>query len=60
MPALPRAARARAARRSPEELGAIVGVDLADPGFWDTGLDLVEDQLREAEDAAREARGVTP
>jgi oligoendopeptidase F len=45
--------------RPPEELGAIVGVDLADPGFWDRGLDLIEDQLREAEDAAREARGVS-
>jgi oligoendopeptidase F len=45
--------------RSPEDLGAIVGVDLADPGFWDAGLDLVERQLRAAEDAAREARGVT-
>ncbi|HEX8120527.1 MAG TPA: M3 family oligoendopeptidase [Solirubrobacteraceae bacterium] len=46
--------------RSPEELGAIVGVDLADPGFWDAGLDLVERQLEAAEEAAREARGVTP
>jgi oligoendopeptidase F len=44
--------------RSPEELGKIVGVDLADPGFWDTGLDLIEAQLRDAETAAREARGV--
>jgi oligoendopeptidase F len=44
--------------RSPEELGAIVGVDLADPGFWDAGLDLVERQLEAAEAAAREARGV--
>ncbi|MDQ5807911.1 MAG: M3 family metallopeptidase, partial [Actinomycetota bacterium] len=44
--------------RSPEELGQIVGIDLADPGFWDAGLDLVERQLRAAEDAAREARGV--
>jgi oligoendopeptidase F len=43
---------------SPEELGAIVGVDLADPGFWDAGLDLVADQLGAAEDAAREARGL--
>ena len=34
---LPRAARAPAARKSPEELGEIVGVDLADPGFWDNG-----------------------
>jgi oligoendopeptidase F len=39
----------------PEELGAIVGIDLADPGFWDRGLDLVERQLEAAETAAREA-----
>jgi oligoendopeptidase F len=38
--------------RSPEELGAIVGIDLADPGFWDSGLELVEQQLREAEELA--------
>ncbi|MHB8533253.1 MAG: M3 family metallopeptidase, partial [Solirubrobacteraceae bacterium] len=38
--------------RPPEELGAIVGVDLADPGFWEAGLDLVERQLTEAEQAA--------
>jgi oligoendopeptidase F len=43
----------------PEALGEIVGVDLADPGFWDTGLDLIEGQLRAAEDAAREARDVS-
>jgi oligoendopeptidase F len=42
--------------RSPEELGAIVGIDLADPGFWEAGLDLVERQLQEAE-AAAEASG---
>ncbi len=36
--------------RSPEELGAIVGIDLADPGFWDSGLDLIEQQLRDAEE----------
>ncbi len=41
--------------RSPEELGQIVGVDLADPGFWDKGLDLVERKLDAAEAAAREA-----
>jgi oligoendopeptidase F len=40
--------------RSPEELGQIVGVDLADPGFWDRGLDIVERQLDDAEAAARE------
>jgi oligoendopeptidase F len=41
--------------RSPEALGAIVGVDLADPGFWDRGLDIVERQLDDAEAAARDA-----
>ncbi len=41
--------------RSPEELGRIVGIDLADPGFWDAGLDLVESQLEAAEGAARDA-----
>jgi oligoendopeptidase F len=41
--------------RSPEELGAIVGVDLADPGFWDRGLDIVERQLDAAEQAAHDA-----
>ncbi len=39
--------------RSPEELGAIVGIDLADPGFWDSGLQLVEDQLKAAEELAQ-------
>lgn len=38
--------------RSPEELGRIVDVDLTDPGFWDSGLDLLERQLEEAEAAA--------
>jgi oligoendopeptidase F len=41
--------------RSPEELGAIVGIDLADPGFWDRGLALVERQLDAAEAAAQDA-----
>src|ERR671923_201794 len=41
--------------RPPEELGAIVGVDLSDPGFWSSGLDLIERQLDAAEAAAREA-----
>ncbi len=39
----------------PEEIAAIVGIDLADPGFWDAGLDLVERQLSEAEQAAEES-----
>jgi oligoendopeptidase F len=38
--------------RSPEELGALIGIDLADPGFWDSGLALVEAQLTEAEGLA--------
>ena len=41
--------------KSPEELGAIVGVDLTDPGFWDKGLDIVERKLDAAEQAARDA-----
>jgi oligoendopeptidase F len=41
--------------RSPQELGRIVDVDLADPGFWDAGLDLVERQLEAAEEAAAAA-----
>jgi oligoendopeptidase F len=41
--------------RPPEELGSIVGVDLADPGFWSSGLELVERQLDAAEAAAQEA-----
>jgi oligoendopeptidase F len=36
----------------PEELGRIVGVDLADSGFWDGGLDIVAEQLEAAEAAA--------
>jgi len=43
--------------RGPEELGAIVEIDLTDPGFWDSGLDLVERQLRQAEAAAQAALG---
>jgi oligoendopeptidase F len=42
--------------RSPEELAAMVGIDLTDPSFWESGLDLVERQLGEAEQAA-EASG---
>jgi oligoendopeptidase F len=35
--------------RSPEQLAGIVGIDLRDPGFWDAGLRLVEEQLSAAE-----------
>jgi oligoendopeptidase F len=38
--------------RSPEQLAEIVGIDLTDPGFWDAGLALVEEQLSEAEELA--------
>lgn len=38
--------------QSPEDLAKIVGCDLADPGFWDGGLAIVEAQLNAAEDAA--------
>jgi oligoendopeptidase F len=38
--------------RSPEQLAEIVGIDLTDPGFWDSGLALVEQQLTEAEELA--------
>jgi oligoendopeptidase F len=44
--------------RSPEELGAMIGIDLADPDFWVQGLKLVDEQLLEAEDLA--ARGGLP
>jgi oligoendopeptidase F len=42
--------------KSPEDLGRIVDCDLADPGFWDGGLAIVEQQL-EAAEAAAEATG---
>ena len=35
--------------RAPEELGQMIGIDLSDPGFWDAGLDLIDDQLKDAE-----------
>jgi oligoendopeptidase F len=40
---------------APAELGAIVDCDLTDPAFWDGGLDIIERQLDEAEEAARAA-----
>jgi oligoendopeptidase F len=36
----------------PEELGKLVDVDLADPGFWDRGLDIIERRLDETIAAA--------
>jgi oligoendopeptidase F len=46
--------------RSPEELGAIVGLDLADPEFWNGGLTIVGEQLDAAEAAARAAGRTDP
>jgi oligoendopeptidase F len=40
--------------RSPEELAAIAGLDLADPEFWSRGLQHVREQLERAEEAAAE------
>jgi oligoendopeptidase F len=40
--------------KSPEDLAAIAGLDLTDPGFWGAGLDLVREQLELAEKAAEE------
>jgi oligoendopeptidase F len=39
--------------RSPEELVAMIGLDIANPGYWNAGLDLVESMLREAEALAK-------
>jgi oligoendopeptidase F len=41
---------------APEDLGQIVGVDLTDPGFWSSGLDLIERRLEQAERTAAEAK----
>jgi oligoendopeptidase F len=38
--------------RPPEELAQIVGVDLTDPDFWDTGLGLIDRRLEETEAAS--------
>ena len=40
---------------APEELGKLVDVDLADPQFWDRGLDIIERQLDATVEAARAA-----
>jgi len=41
--------------KSPQELGEMVGVDLADPGFWDRGLDIIERRLTSTIEAATAA-----
>ena len=35
--------------RPPEDLAAIVGLDLTDPGIWKSGIDALSDELDEAE-----------
>jgi oligoendopeptidase F len=41
--------------KSPEELGRMVGIDLADPQFWDRGLDIIERRLEATIEAATAA-----
>ncbi|MFN8037452.1 MAG: M3 family oligoendopeptidase [Acidimicrobiia bacterium] len=45
--------------REPEALGRIVGVDLADPSFWDGGLAIIDARLADAEAAAVASGRVT-
>jgi oligoendopeptidase F len=35
--------------RSAHQLAAMAGIDLGDPGVWNSGLDLIDARLREAE-----------
>ena len=37
---------------SPETLGRLVGVDLADPEFWKAGLGVIDELVTEAEELA--------
>jgi oligoendopeptidase F len=38
--------------RSPYQLATIMGIELSDPGFWNSGLELIDTRLREAETLA--------
>ena len=40
--------------QSPQDLGRLVGCDLADPAFWDGGLAIMAEQIDTAEQAARD------
>ena len=40
--------------RPPEELAEIVGLDLTDPGIWESGIDALASELDEAEALAAE------
>src|SRR6185295_9018058 len=41
--------------RAPQALGKRVDVDLADPGFWDAGLTIIDRRLAQTEEAAQAA-----
>jgi oligoendopeptidase F len=41
--------------QAPEDVARIAGLDLTDPGFWDAGLALVQENLEAAEAAAEES-----
>ena len=45
--------------RSPEELAAIAGLDLADPEFWNDGLKLVREQLERGRGGRRGGPGLS-
>jgi oligoendopeptidase F len=40
--------------QAPEELAKIVGLDLTDPGIWDSGIDALAEELDEAEALAKD------
>ena len=40
---------------SPEELLSGVGVDINDPGFWQTGLDVIGAMVDEVEELAEQS-----
>jgi oligoendopeptidase F len=47
---------ARSASEPPEQLAARLGLDLADPALWETGLSAIEALVAEAESLADELR----
>jgi oligoendopeptidase F len=40
--------------KPPEELAEMVGLDLTDPGIWESGIDALASELDEAEALATE------
>src|SRR5262249_6673327 len=45
---------------TPERLLAAIGLDIADPGFWNGGLDLLEELLEQAEELAAQLSRAAP